>query len=106
MKPTTFIVPAVAALLLTAAGANAASPALSGTAPGSAALGPPAPIETNPGAIGGSPQSLQATPNGVHGNGMGYTPPAQTYGTTPGAPGSPTYSPNASGSSTSGSEGG
>jgi hypothetical protein len=103
MKPTIVILPAVAVVLLAAAGADAASPGLFGTVPGSPNLGPPPPIQTNPGAIGGSPQSLQPIPNGGLGSGLGYAPSGQTYGTTTGTAGSSIFSPNASGSSTSGS---
>jgi hypothetical protein len=103
MKPTIFVLPAVAALLFAATGANAASSTFSGTVPGSPTLGPPPPIQTNPGAIGGSPQSLQPIPNGGLGSGLGYAPSGQTYGTTTGTAESSIFSPNASGSSTSGS---
>jgi hypothetical protein len=103
MKPIIFVLPAVAALLFAATGANAASLGLSGTVPGSPTLGPPPPIETNPGAIGGSPQSLQPIPNGGLGSGLGYAAPGQAYGTTTGTAGSSIFSPNASDSSISGS---
>jgi len=99
MKPTTFIVAAVAALFLTAAGANAASPTFG---IGSSTSGPPLPNEANPGAIGGSPQSLQPLPSGGLGTGPGYTRSAQTYGATTGTSGSSIFSPNVSGSTTSG----
>jgi len=99
MKPTTFIVAAVAALSLTTAGANAASPSLG---IGSPNLSAPLPNESNPGAIGGSPQSLHSIPSGDLGTGPSFTPSEQTYGATTGDAGSSIFSPNAAGSSTSG----
>lgn len=94
MRPTTLLLPAVAAVLLAATGAYAASPALSGSLSTA-----PLPVETNPGAISGSPQSLQPIPNGDLGTGPSFAPPEQATGTA----GSSIFSPNASGSSASGS---
>jgi hypothetical protein len=99
MKPT-FIVTGVAALFLTAVGANAQSPTLSGTYLGGGISSAPLPAETNPGAIGGAPQSLEPASGG--GLGLSDTTPMQTYGAATGTAGSSIFSPNASGSSTSG----
>lgn len=102
MKATTFLLPAVAAILLTAASANAASP---GFGTGSSTLGAPLPNDSNPGAIGGAPQSLQPTPS--ESGGLGYATPTQTYSATPGGTGNPAFSPGITAPSTSGpSQGG
>jgi len=59
MKPTIFVFPVVAAVLLAAAGANAASATLG---IGSSDLGAPLPNEANPGATGGSAPVFAAHP--------------------------------------------
>jgi hypothetical protein len=70
MKPTFFVLPSMAAVLLAATAANAASPTFPGTSLGVRPWAHRSPTKRIPNAIG-SPRSLQSIPNGGLGSGLG-----------------------------------